>query len=119
MKKEIKNLTILILLLAAGIASAQNSGKITGKVVDTKTGDAIVGANVLIKGTYLGAATDLDGDYTIVNVPPGTYSVTASYVGYVKTVTENVKVLIDLTTNVNFKLSETAVNLDQEVVVGP
>ena len=55
---------------------------IQGHVKDSKTGEPLVGANVLIIGTVLGASTDLNGKYVILNVPKGTYSVKASYIGY-------------------------------------
>ena len=49
-------------------------GKITGVVKDASTGEALIGANVLIEGTTIGAATNVDGYFVILNVPPGTYN---------------------------------------------
>ena len=65
------------ILLAAGA-----SGKIEGFVKDASTGQPLPGANVLIKGTSLGAASDLKGHYVILNVPPGQYTLVARYIGY-------------------------------------
>lgn len=108
---------VLFFICFSTFAFAQSSGKISGKIIDGSTGEPIVGVNVLIEGSSLGAATDLNGEYIIINVPSGTWNVTASYIGYVKTLVKNVKVLTDLTTTVDFKLKETVVNLDKEVIV--
>lgn len=58
------------------------SGRITGKVTDAITGESLPGASVVIKGTTIGAASDLQGNYTINNVPSGGHTLTISYVGY-------------------------------------
>ena len=116
MKRKFIQLVCLFFLLTS-FSIAQSSGKIVGKVIDSSTGDAVPFANVIIEGTNYGAASDAIGKYIIINVPSGTYSVVASYIGYVKTITENVKVFTDLTTNVDFSLTPTAVSLKDEVVV--
>jgi hypothetical protein len=95
---------ILTLILIPGLVVCGNTGKIAGKVTDAQTGEPIVGVNVVVEGTYLGAATDFDGNYTIINVPPGVYRVKASAIGYKTVVKENVRVSIDLTTRVDFQL---------------
>lgn len=102
----------LILTVFAG-----TTGKIAGRVTDAKTGEGIPFANVIIEGTTLGAATNLEGYYTIINVPPGVYTVKASVVGYETKIVTNVRVNIDLTTRVDFELREKTVELGQEVVV--
>jgi len=72
---------ILILFLTSQqIFSA--GGSIQGKVTDAVSGEALVGANVFIEGTSLGAATDFEGLFRISNVSPGTYSLKISYIGY-------------------------------------
>jgi len=69
-------------LLNPVFAQKENTGTITGKVVDAETGDPLVGANVYIKGTIHGDATDVDGDYKIIYVPEGTYVLNIAYIGY-------------------------------------
>ncbi len=96
---------------------AGTSGKISGKVVDSKTNEPIVGANVIIEGTYLGAAADEKGYYFINNIPPGEYRVIITALGYQKTVYQKVLVKIDLTTHIDIKLNTTTINLDKEIVV--
>ncbi len=64
-------------------------GEISGKVTDAQTNEALIGATVMLKGTSLGAATNLHGEYTIEGIPAGTYTIRVTYVGYT---TRNVKV---------------------------
>ena len=73
-------LMLLTFLLTAGAAYAQ--GRIVGTVTDASTGEALPGANVVIQGTSKGAATDLDGQYSIAAVSAGTHTLVASFVGY-------------------------------------
>lgn len=108
---------LIVLLLTTSITFAGTTGKITGKITDEQTGEAIVGANVIVEGTFLGAAADIEGFYSISNVPPGTYRLIISAVGYQKTIVENVLVKIDLTTRIDVKLSSSVIQLNQEVVV--
>lgn len=105
------------LLNAANINLAATTGKIAGRITDATTGEPLPFVNVIIIGTTLGAATDIDGYYSIINIPPGTYSVKASAIGYTSITTQNVKVSIDLTTKVDFALSDTSIQLGSEVVI--
>lgn len=107
----------MMLLSVAAISLAGTTGKIAGTVTDQETGDPLPGVNVVIEGTTLGAATDMDGRYYILLVAPGTYNLTASILGYQTTKKTNVQVLIDLTTTVDFKLSSHVLEMGQEVVV--
>lgn len=107
---------LLFAMLVPGLALA-TTGKIKGKVVDRETGDPLPGANVQIVGTTLGAATDVDGEYFILNVPAGTYSLRASFIGYRDVTISNVGVNIDLTTTVNFEMASEALEVsDIEIV---
>jgi outer membrane receptor protein involved in Fe transport len=86
-------------------------GKIKGKVVDAGTGEALVGANVVVVGTSMGAATNTVGEYVILNVPVGTYTLRTSYVGYQQMSVTNVRVNSDLTTEQNFQLPSEGVTV--------
>ena len=110
--------TFIILLLPINLILAGTTGKITGKVNDKKTGESLPFVNIVIVGTNFGAATDIDGNYVILNIPPGKHNVKAQYIGYQPVIVENVSVSIDLTTAVNFELSESAVELEEIVVQG-
>jgi len=116
MKRALRILGTLLLVGLWTTGAWAQTGKITGRVVDANTGEPLPGVNVVIDGTTMGATTDIDGYYTIINVRPGTYTLRASFVGYVPQVVENVQVDVGLTTEVNFALQETAIGL-QEVVV--
>ena len=95
---------------------AGTNGKIKGKITDKDTKEALWGANVVVEGTYFGAASDDEGDYYINNIPPGTYTIIASAVGYNKVRVENVAVRIDLTTEVDIELISEAIQIGEVVV---
>ena len=109
-------LAFLLLCIVPSMLLAGIYGKIAGRVVNKTTGEPLPSANVQIVGTNLGAATDVDGYFVILQVYPGTYSLRASLVGFSEQVTTDVRVRADLTTEVNVRLSESAVAM-QEVVV--
>ena len=109
--------TIAVLSLAICATMAGPSGKIAGTVKDKRTGEALIGCNVVLEGTTIGAATDIDGRYIILNVPPGTYTLIASMVGYTSVKVTGVKVNIDLTTTVEVELTETVLQVSQEIVI--
>jgi len=111
-RKILVGLFLLVLIptwLFAGI-----TGKISGFVTDKETGDPLPGVNVVITGTMMGAATDINGFYIILNVPVGTYSLKATYIGYKAVDISNIRVHADLTTEVNFELPPTV--LEGELV---
>lgn len=108
-------ITILFLLVSTTIF-AGTTGKIVGKVTD-ENGDPVIGANIIVEGTYLGAAADADGYYYINSVPPGTHTIIVTAVGYHKTTVEKIMVKIDLTTKVDVQLKSSAYQLGSDVVV--
>lgn len=108
---------LLVMLLVASSVFAGTTGKIAGRTVDPATGETLPFVNIILIGTSLGAASDIDGYYSILNVPPGTYEIKASAIGYNSVVVQNVKVSIDLTTEINFELSSASIELGEEVVV--
>lgn len=117
MRFIIQSLSVFFLtIIFLGTAYSQ-SGKISGKVIDGSTGEALPFVNVMIEGTTQGAATDLDGNYFIINLPPGTYSVKASAIGYNSITVEGVKVSSGFTANQDFNLQSTALELGEDVVV--
>ncbi len=107
---------VSILCLLTVVATAQD-GKLRGRVTDKQTSEALIGANVLIEGTTFGAATDLNGEYIILSVPPGLYTVKISYVGYASLSVTNVRVSSNLTTTEDFQLSSSAVQVQAVEVI--
>lgn len=109
--------SILLTIIFSTICFAGNTGKISGKVTEKETGEPLIGANVFVQGLRIGAATDLNGDYFILNVPPGTYSLTVSMVGYETITSSNVSVIIDRTTALNFALETTSIEVNGVTII--
>ena len=107
----------LLLFLITSSALADTNGKISGVIKDKNTGERLLGVNVVILGTDLGAASNSLGEYFIINIPPGTYTVKASYIGYSTVLVKDVKVNIDRTTTVDFEMEEGSIQFKQEIVV--
>ncbi|MEK6756738.1 MAG: carboxypeptidase-like regulatory domain-containing protein, partial [Bacteroidota bacterium] len=97
--------------------AAQSTGKIAGTLRDKQTGEALVGANIVVKGTTLGASSDENGFYYILRVPPGTFELQFSIVGYRTTTVRGVRVQIDLTSEINVQLEQTSVEMGEVVVI--
>lgn len=95
---------------------AGTTGKIAGVVTDAKTNEPLPGVNVIIVGTTMGASTDADGHYFILNVPPSNYSVRATMIGYGAVLQKDVRVSVDRTVTVDFSLSQAVIE-GKEVVV--
>jgi outer membrane receptor for ferrienterochelin and colicin len=93
-------------------------GQITGQVVDQKTGKPLVGVNIIVQGTSFGAATDNDGRFTIQKMPPGTYMIVASMIGYHQETMDGITVTAEHAVHVNFELKERVIPL-KEVIVTP
>ncbi|RKY52582.1 MAG: TonB-dependent receptor, partial [Candidatus Neomarinimicrobiota bacterium] len=98
--------TFCLLLFSITFIYAGVTGKISGRVVDATTGEPLVGVNVVIEGTTMGAATDIDGNFVILNIPPGLYDITASMIGYANYTIRNARVEIDLTTTLDFRMKQ-------------
>jgi outer membrane receptor for ferrienterochelin and colicin len=96
---------------------AGTTGKISGTIIDAKTGEPLPGVNIVVVGTTYGAVTDFEGNYNIINLSPGTYTIKVSAIGYSSITLNTIKVNIDLTTREDFKLSEETIQLANEVVI--
>ncbi|MEN8192821.1 MAG: TonB-dependent receptor, partial [Bacteroidota bacterium] len=96
---------------------AGTTGKISGIVTDATTGEVIPGCNIMVVGSTMGAASDINGEYFILNIPPGTYTIRATMVGYKNYIVDQVQVITDLTTKIDFEMVETSLEMDEEVVV--
>jgi outer membrane cobalamin receptor len=95
----------------------QPDASIQGTVRDFKTGNPLPGVNVIIKGTYYGAATGSDGNYLITSISPGSYDIEISMVGYKILLKTGVKVEAGAAVTENFDLEQTVLMLGEEVVV--
>ncbi|MCX6138688.1 MAG: TonB-dependent receptor [Ignavibacteriales bacterium] len=106
----------LLCFLFSISAFAQNAGKIAGRIIDAKNKEPLPFANIVIRGTSLGTSSDADGNFFILNVPPGVYDLAASLIGFRGVVQQEVIVSVSRTTTINFSMLETLVQ-SQEVVV--
>ena len=93
------------------------TGTLFGVVTDAASGEALPGVNVVFLALSLGAATDIDGKYTIVDIPAGTHTVRVSFIGY-ETVEKEIAITDGQRTELNITLEEAAVGLDEVVVTG-
>ncbi|UCF78636.1 MAG: carboxypeptidase regulatory-like domain-containing protein, partial [Candidatus Eiseniibacteriota bacterium] len=110
-------LVSLVVLVIGSCALASNVGRIIGKVQIEATGEPLAFANVVLLGTQYGAMTTGDGEYIIVGVPPGVYSLRATFMGYTTVTRTDVEVAANQTARVNFELKETVVGETEEIVV--
>lgn len=120
MKKLLLIFFFVLGLLFGGLGQvyAQSGvGKLAGKVIDASTKEPLIGANVVIVGSELGAATNVDGKYFVLNIVPGTYEVKVSFVGYSPKVIKNVRVVAGITYELNVEL-QTGVALNEIVITG-
>ncbi|MFQ3598396.1 MAG: TonB-dependent receptor [Chloroherpetonaceae bacterium] len=108
----------LALLMSSASAPAYfgTTGKLTGVVKDAQTGEPLIGATILLQGTKLGAKTNFDGEYTILNIPPGQYSLRVTYIGYQAKTIEKITIRVDLTTRIDVELSSQSVQAEEVVV---
>ncbi len=117
LKKVIAPMLLLILLSVSPLWSG-TTGKIAGVISDKDNGEPVIGATVIVMGTSLGAATDLDGHYTILYVPPGSYTLQISSVGYRKVTVKDVRVNIDQTARYDIPLEPQAIEVNALIIVG-
>lgn len=108
--------TFLCVVLGAAPALSQETGSVSGVVVDNANGESLPGANVSIAGTTTGTATDLKGRYTLKGLEPGSYDVVFSFVGFQKKTITGVEVEAGEVTTLNATLSEQTAQLDEVIV---
>jgi len=116
--KNVLLLTLIALVLFAPFVSfTGTTGKIAGTITDADNREPLPGVNVVVEGTTLGAVTDVNGYYVILNVPPGMYTLRASYIGYATQRITSVSVKIDLTTTIEAKMKAELVAGEQVEVI--
>ena len=108
---------VFILLILITSSHAGTTGKLVGNITDATTGEGLPGVNVIVENTTFGAATDLDGNYIIIGIPPGKYTIVASYISYRDMRVTDVEINIDKTRHVDIELQQAALELDEEIVI--
>ena len=120
-KRIFRALAYTTLFLLSNISYSQSQASISGKVIDESTGQALPGTTVIIEGTTIGTIADYDGNFTIIDVPTGTYNLIANFVSY-KKMTQEVTVESgkndDYTVIADFALFYDQLMMDQVVVTG-
>ncbi|MCD6366213.1 MAG: TonB-dependent receptor, partial [Bacteroidales bacterium] len=118
MKKTISLISVFIsvIVLLTTSVFADTRGKISGRVTDSETGRPLAGVNVYVAEQQIGSVSDINGNYNILNLPPGKHDVTASIIGYKKSIIQSVSVASDQTTVINFEL-QASVLQGEEVIV--
>ncbi|HQB27754.1 MAG TPA: TonB-dependent receptor, partial [Paludibacter sp.] len=113
---EKKSLFFLLLMSFSPFIFAQN-GSISGKIIDAQNQEPLIGASVVLNGTTIGNSTNLDGNYNLQNIRPGTYALTVSYISYQTTMEENIVVEADKTTSLTIPLKPADFTLTEMEVV--
>ena len=110
-------LFLLAMLTWIHLVEAKETGSVVGTVIDAETKVPLPGVNIVVKGTYLGAATDADGRYLIPEIPTGDFTFEVSMIGYTIQQKTGIKILTDETIVVDFVLEPTTLALGQEITV--
>lgn len=112
-------LRFLFLIVSFAItaeAISQGSGRLSGRVTETGTGEPLIGVNVVFEGTTQGTVTDVDGYYVIMNVTPGVYSVRFSMIGFGAKIVRDFRVSINESPVLNMTMAEEAFQGDEVVI---
>jgi outer membrane receptor protein involved in Fe transport len=117
MRKLIRAIIPVMLLLAFAVPLfSEIGGRIAGTITNKETGEPLPGANVIVVGTTRGASTNIQGQFSIIAVPPGTYEVRVTFLGYRAVIVEDVRVHINQTARVDVELDMDAIHLDEVTV---
>jgi CarboxypepD_reg-like domain/TonB-dependent Receptor Plug Domain len=108
---------LLLLVCTVFTVFAQNTASISGTIKDKNNGESLPGVNVILKGTYYGAATDLNGKFTISGINPGTYNIEISLIGYKSVQYTGYQIAANQNKRIDVDLEETVLTLGQDVVV--
>jgi len=112
-------LILILLLCAIGIESyAETSGRVQGRIIDTRTKEPLAGVNVLIVGETLGASTDVDGYFLIEKCSIGTQRIEVSYIGYETRLITDIMVMSSKPATVSVELNESLFEVEAIVVSG-
>ena len=109
--------TLLLFLAMPGLVFGGTVGKISGICADKETGAPLPGVAVSITGTTMGALSDAEGKYFILNVPAGRYDLKAMIIGYAPVELKDMNVSVDLTSKADFQLSSKVLDIGQSQVV--
>ena len=107
---------ILLASFAVATANAASAGKIVGLVTDASTGDPLPNANVQLVGEDMGTVADEEGRFVIINVPAGTYTLRATYIGYTALQIQELRVATGLTSEVEVFMSSSDIQVEEMII---
>jgi len=107
----------IVIALSVQFTLGSVTGKLTGRVVSAETREELAGVNLIIKGTSLGVASNADGYFILLNIPPGTYDVELTMIGFAKLKVTDVKIVIDRTTEIGIELLSEVIGMEEITVV--
>ena len=112
-----KSALLIVLTICCTIVSIAQNGTLRGKLLDKNSGEPLIGAAVIIKGTTIGTITNYDGEYELTNIEPGSYTFSASFIGY-SNLDKDVEIPAGQTVIMNFDLFQDLIGLDEVMVTG-
>lgn len=111
-----KNLLFLPILLFISSATFSQTGTLRGKITDAETGEELIGAAVLVEGTFQGSSADLDGNYSIPDIASGTISIRCTYISYETQTITGIDISPDNISILDIKLNSVSVGLEEVVI---
>ncbi|MDA0737232.1 MAG: TonB-dependent receptor [Bacteroidetes bacterium] len=106
----------LALLLSTSVFAQSTNGSLTGTIVDSESGETLIGVNVVLEGTVKGTASDIDGNYTIKSIEPGTYTLVVSYISFTPQKITGIEIVAGETVQLDIILQPETEFLDEIVV---
>lgn len=114
-----KKVLIFLVLLQSFAVVSQNSGEISGKVIDSKTREVLPFVNILVYGTEIGTVSNENGEFVLSNVPLGYNKIQASFVGYKTLISDEYLVTKDNSPYITLELIEDATQLKEVQIQAP
>jgi len=114
----ITGILLLLMILSSNVPARQHQTSLSGLILNSVTKEKVVGANVLIIGSTFGASTDSMGRFVISNIPPGTYEVRVSVLGYSQAIVRGVAVAASRPVEITIPLTEQFIQMSEVVTVG-
>jgi hypothetical protein len=106
----------VIIIFNFALGTNPDKGIIFGRITDKESGKPLMGANIQIENSYIGTATDVEGNYYLANIPGGIHTVIATYIGYEKKTIPDIRILANSNIRIDIELSPDALNMDTVMV---
>ena len=107
---------LFFIILSSQITFSQEKGTVRGTITDSKSGETLIGVNILIEGTFAGTVTDFDGNFTLANIPAGNINLVFSYISYTSQTITDVEIQSNNVTVLNIQMSPATEEIDEVTV---